>query len=265
MWTTQEVETAKNIPDSSALPVIVVPARLGSTRFPQKLLAEVKGKPLILWTAERIAEAAPEFALHFAVDGSEIGDILKNSGFSVVETDPSLASGTDRIAFANREIQAEAVINVQGDEPRIERSHILALVAALSKTGAEASTLAVPFRFEEDFLDENQVKVVRDSEGYALYFSRSPIPFDRSHREAWSEKFPQPRPLKHLGLYAYKASFLECFSGLPPGALEEREKLEQLRALECGFKIAVSVVESETLGIDVPADLVSFARLVESE
>ena len=122
--TTQEVEISQFMKQVSKLPTIIVPARLESQRFPRKLLAEVKGKPLILWTAERIREIVPEFALYFAVDGEELAELLENSGFSIVMTDPKLPSGTDRIAAANREIQANLILNIQGDEPLVERSHI---------------------------------------------------------------------------------------------------------------------------------------------
>lgn len=161
----------------SNLPTIIVPARLASSRFPEKLIQKVEGKPLILWTAERIKKIAPEFELFFAVDGKELKLILDDAGFSSIQTDPDLASGTDRIAAANLEIKASSVINVQADEPLVERKHIDSLVTALLPNQTSMSTLAVPFTQESDFLDPNQVKVILDSRGYAMYFSRAPIPF----------------------------------------------------------------------------------------
>ena len=247
------------------LPTIVVPARLASTRFPEKLIKEVKGKPLILWTAERIKKVAPEFELIFAVDGRELRKILEDSGFSVIETDPCLSSGTDRIAAANKEIQASSVINVQADEPLVERQHILSLVTALIPDQADMSTLAVPFIEEADFLDPNQVKVVCDGEGYAIYFSRSPIPYLRDSEGKWKGEEPGAIPLKHIGLYGYKSAFLERFCRESPGKLEKIEKLEQLRALEWGAKISVSIVHSLTVGIDSPEDLLKFKALLKSE
>ena len=244
-----------NMNTESNLPTIIVPARLASSRFPEKLIQKVEGKPLILWTAERIKKIAPEFELFFAVDGKELKLILEDAGFSSIQTDPDLASGTDRIAAANLEIKASSVINVQADEPLVERKHIDSLVTALLPNQTSMSTLAVPFTQESDFLDPNQVKVILDSRGYAMYFSRAPIPFYRDAAEMWETKV---KPLKHIGLYGYKASFLEQFCSEKAGRLEEIEKLEQLRALEWGAKISVSVVHSPTIGIDSPEDLIKF-------
>ena len=262
--TTQEVEITQFMNQVSKLPTIIVPARLESQRFPRKLLAEVKGKPLILWTAERIREIVPEFALYFAVDGEELAELLENSGFSIVMTDPELPSGTDRIAAANREIQANLILNIQGDEPLVERSHILALASGLELDKASMSTVAVPFSSEKDFLDPNQVKVLCDQLGYALYFSRSPIPYNRNHSSLWENKQAN-LPLKHLGMYGYNADFLGRFLTFPEGKLEKVEKLEQLRALENGEKIAVSTVDSETHGIDIPQDLARFEKFIQSQ
>ena len=248
--TTQEVEISQFMNQVSKLPTIIVPARLESQRFPRKLLAEVKGKP-ILWTAERIREIVPEFDLYFAVDGEELAELLENSGFSIVMTDPELPSGTDRIAAANREIQANLILNIQGDEPLVERSHILALVSGLELDKASMSTVAVPFSSEKDFLDPNQVKVLCDQLGYALYFSRSPIPYNRNDSSLWENKQAN-LPLKHLGMYGYNADFLGRFLTFPEGKLEKVEKLEQLRALENGEKIAVSTVDSKPMVLTYP-------------
>ena len=252
--------------DLKKLPTIVVPARLASTRLPKKLLREVRGKPLILWTAERLRKVAPEFDLHFAVDGKEIGSVLESNGFSVIETDPSLASGTDRIAAANKSIKSSMVINVQADEPLLKRDHIINLTRAIQTGDVAISTLAVPLSRKSDFLDPNHVKVVTDQKGFALYFSRSCIPFLRDNEsdcELGECAFP---PLKHIGVYAYQADFLETFSKSPQGNLEKSEKLEQLRALELGFKIKVSVTEHETVGIDTPKDLANFeSKLVNDQ
>ena len=243
------------------LPTIIVPARLASTRFPKKLIQKVEGKPLILWTAERIIEIAPEFELFFAVDGKELQVILEDAGFSAIQTDPELPSGTDRIAAANLEIKAPSVINVQADEPLVERKHIDSLVTALLPDRTSMSTLAVPFTEESDFLDPNQVKVILDSQGYAIYFSRAPIPFYRDTDGMWEEK---KTPLKHIGLYGYKASFLKQFCNEEAGRLEKIEKLEQLRALEWGAKISVSVIPSPTIGIDSPEDLIKFETHIQA-
>ncbi len=247
----------------SKVPSIIVPARLASTRFPSKLLFEVRGKPIILWTAERIREVAPEFPLYFAVDDDALERCLTEAGVNAVRTRADHPSGTDRLAEANASVGAPAVINVQGDEPLVTGEQIRALAAGLEGDAAMA-TLAVPFERPQDFANPNQVKVVRDRKGYALYFSRSPMPFARDCAgqvdTAWLEAHPCYR---HIGLYAYQADFLAAFSSLEPGFLENIEKLEQLRAMEHGYRIHVGITDQATIGIDTPEDIDLFeARLV---
>ena len=238
----------------STSPIIIVPARLASVRFPKKLLADAGGKPLIIRTAERIRSEAPEFDLFFAVDGEELKKLLENAGYHTVLTSPDLPSGTDRIAKANQELQREFVINVQADEPLVTRDQILSLARRILNPGVSISTLASVFKNESDFLDPNQVKVVLDNDGNALYFSRSSIPF---FREKDSNRGNEKIILgyKHMGLYAYNREFLDFFLGSKESSLERIEKLEQLRALQNGYKISVEIVEGTSLGIDVPADL----------
>ena len=242
----------------SKMPSIIVPARLASTRFPHKLLFEVRGKPIILWTAERIRTVAPEFPLYFAVDDDALERCLSEAGFAAVRTRAEHPSGTDRLAEANAAVGAPAVINVQGDEPLVTGEQIRALAAGLERDAAIA-TLAVPFVQPQDFANTNQVKVVRDREGYALYFSRSPMPFARDTAgqvdAAW---LAENRCYRHLGLYAYKADFLSAFSSLKPGFLEQVEKLEQLRAMEHGYRIHVGITDQTTIGIDTPEDIAEF-------
>ena len=237
------------------LPIIIVPARLASVRFPRKLLQEVNGIPLIIHTARRLLDVAPEFDILFAVDGPELESVLSENGFATVITDPNLPSGTDRIFAANKKARRAKVINVQADEPLVQRDHILSLVEAINRPGASMATLAVPFDNQENFYDENQVKVVLDQSGFALYFSRIPIPQFRDSSSFKDFLETDYCPLKHLGLYGYTQDFLLKFSQTPQGKLEYIEKLEQLRALEMGEKIAVSVVKSGTIGIDIPEDL----------
>ena len=242
----------------SKMPSIIVPARLASTRFPRKLLFEVRGKPIILWTADRIRKVAPEFPLYFAVDDDALERCLSEAGFAAVRTRAEHPSGTDRLAEANADVGASAVINVQGDEPLVTGEQIRALATGLEGEAAIA-TLAVPFVRPQDFANPNQVKVVRDRKGYALYFSRSPMPFVRDAGgqvdAAW---LAQNRCFRHLGLYAYKADFLSAFSGLKPGFLEQIEKLEQLRAMEHGYRIHVGITDQATIGIDTPEDITDF-------
>lgn len=235
-------------------PTLIVPARLASQRFPRKLLHPIHGKPLILHTAGRLRNVAAEFPLYFAVDGPEIGAVLQEAGFNVIETDPQLASGSDRIAAANLRIGADYVINVQADEPLVSREHILALTELLAG-GAPMVTLACPFEQASDFADPNQVKVAINREGRALYFSRAPIPHPRDSHPL-PEQFPAGKfPLyRHIGLYGYQANFLQKFTQLPPALLESTEKLEQLRALENGYPIQVGITTIHSIGIDTPQD-----------
>ena len=246
----------------SKTPSIIVPARLASTRFPRKLLHEVRGKPIIVWTAERIRAVAPEFPLYFAVDDESLQSCLRSAGFDVVMTRADHPSGTDRLAEANAAVGAAAVINVQGDEPLVTGEQIRALAAGL-QGGAAMSTLAIPFERPADFANPNQVKVVRDRAGNALYFSRSPMPFARDAGGAVDAAWLAAHPCyRHLGLYAYDADFLKAFSTLEPGFLEDIEKLEQLRAMEHGYRIHVGITDQPTIGIDAPEDVAEFeARL----
>jgi len=246
----------------SKIPSIIVPARLASTRFPRKLLHEVRGKPIIVWTAERIREVAPEFPLYFAVDDDSLQACLVGAGFDVVRTRADHPSGTDRLAEANSSVGAPAVINVQGDEPLVTGAQIRALAAGL-EGDASIATLAIRFSRPEDFANPNQVKVVCDRFGYALYFSRSSMPYARDTAgkvdPAWLATHPCYR---HLGLYAYKADFLQAFTSLEPGYLENIEKLEQLRAMEHGYRIHVGLTDQSTIGIDTLEDVAMFeARL----
>jgi 3-deoxy-manno-octulosonate cytidylyltransferase (CMP-KDO synthetase) len=239
---------------------IIVPCRLESTRFPRKLLHPVKGKPLLLWVAERIAREAPEFPLHFAVDHPLLRDCVEAAGFRAIMTSEAHQSGTDRIAEANRIVQADFVINVQADEPLVSASQLRAL-ARLIAGPVPMATLATPFKRIVDFYNPNQVKVVLRCDGRALYFSRSRLPFSRdlglTIDDAWLAANPC---LKHLGLYAYHADLLEKFAALPPGRYEQIEKLEQLRVLENGFDILVGTTEDPTIGVDTTDDAKKFEQ-----
>jgi len=244
---------------------IIVPARLASARFPRKLLHPIAGRPLVLRVAERLREQAPDWPLHFAVDGDELAETLEAAGFSAIRTEPDLPSGTDRIARANRRVGATSVVNVQGDEPLVTGGQIRQL-AGLLEGGAPMATLAEPFRTAKDFLDPNQVKVVLSDKGEALYFSRAPIPRPREGVEALDDAWvAEARPLRHLGLYAYRADFLETFCRLPTGRLEVIERLEQLRARESGRRIAVGLTEEPSIGIDTPEDARAFEARIERE
>ena len=237
---------------------IIVPCRLESTRFPRKLLHLVRGKPLLLWVAERIQAQAPEFPLFFAVDDEKLRAPLVRGGFQSILTSPAHASGTDRLAEANCTVRAEQVINVQADEPLVTGAQIRTL-AQLLAGGAPMATLATPFQTAADFTNPNQVKVTFGHDGRALYFSRSPLPFARERSGAVDDAWVKANPCyKHLGLYAYTASLLEKFSTLPPGRYEQIEKLEQLRVLEAGYDIKVGLTDDPTIGVDTPEDAKKF-------
>ncbi len=239
---------------------IIVPCRLESTRFPRKLLHEIRGKPLLLWVAERIAREAPGFPLYFAVDHALLQTCVEKAGFRAILTDARHQSGTDRIAEANRQVNAEFVVNVQADEPLVTGGQIRAL-AELLKGGAPMATLVTPFKRAVDFSNPNQVKVVLRSDGRALYFSRSPMPFSRDLGAAIDDAWVRANPCyKHLGLYGYRAELLENFAKLPMGRYEQIEKLEQLRVLENGYDIACAVTEDPTIGVDTLEDAALFER-----
>lgn len=240
---------------------IIVPCRLESTRFPRKLLHLIRGKPLLLWVAERISAQAPELPLVFAVDDEQLRAPLAARGFQAVLTSPSHASGTDRLAEANRAVRAEQVINVQADEPLVTGGQIQ-MLAQLVAGGASMATLATPFLTAADFVNPNQVKVTFGRDGRALCFSRSPLPFARERGGQVDDAWVQANPCyKHLGLYAYTADLLEKFPTLPPGHYEQIEKLEQLRVLEAGYDIRVGLTKDPTIGIDTPEDAKKFEKL----
>ena len=237
---------------------IIVPCRLESTRFPRKLLHPIRGKPLLRWVAERIAQEAPEFPLWFAVDHALLRDCVEAAGFRALMTSEAHQSGTDRIAEANRTVRADFVINVQADEPLVSGGQIRAL-AKLIQGAAPMATLATPFRRVVDFYNANQVKVVLRQDGRALFFSRSRLPFSRDLGLTIDDAWVAANPcLKHLGLYAYHADLLEKFAALPPGRYEQIERLEQLRVLENGYDIVCAITEDPTIGVDTPQDAEKF-------
>lgn len=245
---------------------LIVPCRLESTRFPRKLLHPIKGKQLVLWVAERITAEAPDLPLWFAVDHPLLAECIESAGFRAILTDSRHPSGTDRLAEANRTVRASYVINVQADEPLVSGGQIRAL-AKLIQGEAPMATLCTPFRRAEDFYNPNQVKVVRaPGVNRALYFSRSPMPYARDLGgkvdDAW---LAAHGCYKHLGLYAYRGDFLEQFVRLPPGQLEQIEKLEQLRVLENGHPIAIDVTDDPTIGVDTAEDAARFEQALEEK
>lgn len=235
----------------------IIPARYGSTRFPGKALADIRGKPMIQHVYERAGKVSLLDGLFVATDDRRILDVVHGFGGKAVLTRGDHPSGTDRVAEACRELELadeDIVVNIQGDEPLVESVMIDLLIEALERAeSCPMATLGYASRDVDEYLNPNVVKVVVDARGRALYFSRSPIPHRRDDDgEALSF-------LKHLGFYAYRHAFLQAFTKLPPGRLEQMEKLEQLRALEYGYSIQLALSPVETLGIDTPEDL---ARLL---
>ncbi len=242
----------------SQQPTIIVPARLESSRLKRKLLYEVEGKPLIIWTADRIRLEVPEFPLFFAVDSKELADCLKTFSYDVIMTNKKHLSGTDRIAEANKSIRADVVINIQADEPLIHRSQIKLLASSI-EAGHSMTTLASLFVNPDDFYNPNCVKVVVGKNRQALYFSRSPIPYVRDLKGTIATDWLQDNKcFKHIGIYAYQASFLKSVVSMNQGTLESFECLEQLRVLENGESIHVEISNEQSLGIDTLEDIEKF-------
>jgi 3-deoxy-manno-octulosonate cytidylyltransferase (CMP-KDO synthetase) len=241
---------------------IIVPARLASTRFPNKLLHKIKGQSLLIHVAERIRSEVPEFPLIFAVDDERLQEELSQGGFESLMTSNTHTSGTDRLAEANSMVGAKYVINIQGDEPLVTADQIRKLATKV-QSGATMATLATVFLKPEDFKDPNQVKVVIGKDQNALYFSRAPLPYFRDEDGSPSEDcLAHHLCYLHLGMYAYEAEFLETFAALPPGRLEQLEKLEQLRVLENGYPIAVGMTSDPSVGVDTLEDAERFAALI---
>lgn len=234
---------------------LIVPVRRASTRLPDKPLHMIDGRPLVLHVAYNLREIAPEVPLYFAVDDRAVEKLLSQNGFSAIMTDPDLPSGTDRIAEANRRIGATQIINCQGDEPDVQRIHLELIVDSL-RNGAKMATLALKNFTEEQFQNINRPKVVTDKDGNALYFSRSPIPYDRDNQGGKPPVGKANNAIGlHQGIYGYTSEFLQTFTQLEPTPLEKLERLEQLRALEHGHKIAVRYHTFPTHGIDTAEDV----------
>lgn len=246
--------------NSETTSLIVIPARLHSTRLPRKLLLRETGKSLLQHTYEAALSAKLPKQVCVATDHREIADEVRDFGGQVVMTDPNAPSGTDRVAEAIRSLpHADIIVNVQGDEPDIEGANIdLAIERLVGNPIAQMSTLATPIRSQEQLFDPACVKVVLSKTGTALYFSRSPIPFVRTGFDSVS--FAETTFLQHVGLYAYRRDFLLQLSQIPPSPLEQLEKLEQLRVLDAGHSIQVGMIAETSFGIDTPEDYRRFVR-----
>lgn len=231
----------------------IIPARYASSRFPGKPLALLGGKPVIQHVYERVLQALPEAWV--ATDDDRIFKAVEAFGGRVVMTRADHKSGTDRIEEAAEKINTEAdvVVNVQGDEPFIQPSQIETVCRQFDEPSTQIATLGKPFASMEAVENPNSPKIVTDINGFALYFSRSVIPFVRGRERAgWLAAYPY---LKHIGIYAYRREVLREITRLPQSPLELAESLEQLRWLQNGYRIRVGITDIETVGIDTPEDL----------
>lgn len=231
----------------------IIPARYASTRFPGKPLALLSGKPIIQHVYEQVNQVIKD--VWVATDDQRIFETVNTFGGKAVMTRKDHKSGTDRIEEAAEKIQTQAdiIINVQGDEPFIQPSQIETLCELFKHPQTQIATLGKPFEDIEAVKNTNSPKIVTNYQGFALYFSRSVIPFVRGIKEnEWLEHFPY---LKHLGIYAYRREILKEITKLPMSSLEKAESLEQLRWLQNGYRIRVGITNVETIGIDTPKDL----------
>lgn len=240
--------------------VAIIPARFASTRFPGKPLSDIHGKPMVRHVYERVRAAGRIERVLVATDDERIAAAVSAFGGDVAMTSPHHVSGTDRIAEAVRGIDAEIVVNVQGDEPMLEPSAIdAAVLPLLADPRLDIATLSVPLGGVDEMLEPSVVKVVVDQRGRALYFSRSPVPFVRKSESlaaSAAAAVAEGLARKHVGLYAFRRTALERFVSLAPSPLERAESLEQLRALENGMSIAVvALAGTASVAVDTPQDL----------
>lgn len=230
----------------------IIPARYGSRRFPGKPLAEILGKPMIQWVYEGAKQAIKLKKVIVATDDDRIAQTCSAFGADVWMTSQSHRSGTDRVAEVARRIDSPIILNIQGDEPLLQGDSLDRLVDALQDATIPMATLAIKVEDLSLIEDINTVKVITDNEEFALYFSRSSLPFQAS------DYF-----LRHVGIYGYQKDFLLEFSQWPPSRLEKAEKLEQLRALERGYKIKVLLSPHSTLSVDTPQDIIKVENFMK--
>jgi 3-deoxy-D-manno-octulosonate cytidylyltransferase len=249
------------VPDKDAV-IGVIPARYGSTRFPGKPLALIAGKPMIQHVYDRACQASLLSSVVVATDDARIRDAVEAFGGTAVMTSPDHPTGTDRVAEAATRLKAASYVNIQGDEPLIDPSHI-DKCARMVLDGEMMSTLATGVAWRCELFDQNVVKVVVDELGYAMYFSRSAIPFPRKYLDQGIDvDLECSTYLRHVGIYGYTAATLQALASHGECELEELESLEQLRALASGIPIKVGMVESLSACVDVPADIGKVERLL---
>ncbi|MCF8361310.1 MAG: 3-deoxy-manno-octulosonate cytidylyltransferase [Prolixibacteraceae bacterium] len=240
--------------------IAIIPARYSSTRFPGKPLVMIDDKPMIQHVYERSRQVFDTVVV--ATDNQQIADTVHGFGGKAILTSPTHLSGTDRCAEATeiirKDVSFDIVINVQGDEPFVKSEHLNKLLQCFEDDETQIATLATPVHSSDILFDPNKVKLVREVNGYALYFSRQAIPFQRDKKESeWLDNHPY---LLHMGLYAYRVKTLSQITKLDQTPLEKSEKLEQLRWLENGYKIKVAITNHPNIGIDTPEDLESLLK-----
>jgi 3-deoxy-manno-octulosonate cytidylyltransferase (CMP-KDO synthetase) len=253
-----------NAPEHSRRPttVVVIPARYESTRFPGKPLAIIAGRPMIEHVYRRAAAARQVDRVIVATDDARIAEAVAAFGGEAVMTRRDHPTGTDRLAEVAATLDCDIVINVQGDEPLVAPSMIERAIQPFATDRSIVMTsLRTRLTSRAEYLDPNVVKVVVDSRDVALYFSRSPIPCDR---DAGPDAPPPAAAWRHIGLYGYRRDFLGVFTRLPATPLERTERLEQLRALEHGFRIVVAETTHRAVGVDTPSDLAEVEAMVAS-
>ncbi len=240
--------------------IAIIPARYASTRFPGKPLAMINGKPLIQYVWESASKASLIDRVIVATDDERIFKTVKEFGGEAFMTSSHHATGTDRITEVAKKNEADIIVNVQGDEPLIEPRVIdMAVEPFINRnSGLRMGTICTEVKTDNELKDPNVVKVVIDRNGYALYFSRCPIPYKRDGGAAHVY-------YKHIGLYVYTKDFLINFSGLSPTPLEYTEKLEQLRALEHGYKIKVIKTDYDSIGVDTSEDLERVREILKTK
>jgi len=246
--------------------LIIIPSRYASARFPGKPLALIHGKPMVQHVAERCRMVSDR--VYVATDDVRIADVVKAFGGNCVLTSPDHPSGTDRCAEAAAKLtfsgDFDVVVNVQGDEPFLDPGQLEQLIRCFDDPETEIATLITPISSKEILFDPNKVKVVRSADGFALYFSRHPVPFQRDVPEI--EWLNHAQYYQHIGIYAFRADVLQSLTRLEPSALEKAEKLEQLRWLENGYTIKTVLTGHANIGIDTPEDLNALLKIFpESE
>jgi len=245
--------------------ICVIPARYGSTRFPGKPLAKILNKPMIRWVYEQAQKANKFEKVLVATDDKRIAQVVQAFGGEVCMTPSDLPSGTDRVALAVKNLQADVVVNLQGDEPLVS-PHLLDRLVEVFETKPEIE-VATPLKKItkiEDLSNPNLVRVVKDNNNFALYFTRSIIPFlrDVPEQQNWLNHFSF---FKHVGIYAYRKNFLLKLTSLSQGSLEKAEKLEQLRILEHGHKIYTIETDYESVSVDTPQELEHLNQMLKKQ